>query len=64
MTKYIFAIFISVLLFSPLAFGTVEQWSLTIMETLCIGALSGLILFIGSSHLSNTSGDAVAFSVY
>ncbi len=39
MTKTIFAIFILVLLFSPLAFGAVEQWSLTIMETLCIGAL-------------------------
>jgi O-antigen ligase/tetratricopeptide (TPR) repeat protein len=44
MTKSIFAIFIFVLLFSPLAFGAVEQWSLTVMETLCIGALFLLTL--------------------
>lgn len=39
MTKIIFLIFTGILLFSPLAFGTVEPWSLTIMETLIFLAL-------------------------
>ncbi|MEW6571040.1 MAG: hypothetical protein AB1390_07685, partial [Nitrospirota bacterium] len=30
--KFIFAIFLFVLIFSPLAFGTVETWSYTIVE--------------------------------
>jgi len=37
----IFIVFIFVLLFSPLAFGTVEPWSLAIMETLSL-----LLLFL------------------
>jgi O-antigen ligase/tetratricopeptide (TPR) repeat protein len=44
MTKIIFMIFIFVLVFSPLAFGTVEPWSLTIMETLSIFALFLLLI--------------------
>ena len=43
MTKIIFSIFICILLFSPLAFGTVESWSLTIMETLIFLALFLLV---------------------
>ena len=39
MTKSVFILFISVLIFSPLAFGTVEPWSLTIMESLSFLAL-------------------------
>jgi O-antigen ligase/tetratricopeptide (TPR) repeat protein len=44
MTKVIFTLFIFVLLFSPLAFGTVEPWSLTIMETFSIGTLFLLLI--------------------
>ena len=42
--KLIYRIFIFLLIFSPLAFGTVSTWSLTIMEALSIGAV--LLLFI------------------
>jgi O-antigen ligase/Tfp pilus assembly protein PilF len=35
-TRTIFGLFIFILIFSPLAFGTVETWSLTIMETLTV----------------------------
>lgn len=38
-TDVVYALFIFILIFSPLAFGTVEPWSLMIMETLCILAL-------------------------
>lgn len=34
-----FRIFLFILIFTPLAFGTVQQWSLTIMECLSTGAL-------------------------
>jgi O-antigen ligase/tetratricopeptide (TPR) repeat protein len=44
MTKIIFTLFIFVLLFSPLAFGTVEPWSLTIMETFSIFTLLLLLI--------------------
>jgi O-antigen ligase len=44
MAKIIFMIFIFVLVFSPLAFGTVEPWSLTIMETFSIFALFLLLI--------------------
>lgn len=44
MTKIAFAIFIFVLIFAPLAFGTVEQWSLTVMETFSILAFFLLLL--------------------
>jgi len=40
MTKLIYRLFIFVLLFAPLAFGTVEQWSLVIVETLSLFALT------------------------
>lgn len=36
MIKAVFGLFIFILIFSPLAFGTVEAWSLTIMETLTV----------------------------
>ena len=42
--KIPYRIFIFLLIFSPLAFGTVSTWSLTIMEALSIGAV--LLLFI------------------
>jgi O-antigen ligase/tetratricopeptide (TPR) repeat protein len=38
-------IFIFLLIFSPLAFGTVEPWSLAVMESLCVSAL--VIFLIG-----------------
>src|SRR4030042_2840879 len=44
MTKIIFGIFVFILIFSPLAFGTVEPWSLTIMETFSIFAIFLLFL--------------------
>ncbi len=44
MNKNVFRLFIFILIFSPLAFGTVEQWSFTIMETLSLLALC-LLLF-------------------
>jgi O-antigen ligase len=37
--KVIFGIFLFVLIFSPLAFGTVEPWSFAVMETLSLLAL-------------------------
>ena len=40
-----FWIFIFLLIFSPLAFGTVEPWSLAVMESLCLSAL--VIFLIG-----------------
>ena len=43
MTPLLYRLFIFLLIFSPLAFGTVEQWSLAIMESLAILAL--LLLF-------------------
>ena len=48
MSKIIFSLFIFVLLFSPLAFGTVEPWSLTVMETSSVFAL--LLLFVSRSR--------------
>jgi O-antigen ligase/Tfp pilus assembly protein PilF len=39
-----FKIFLSVLIFSPIAFGTVEQWSLSIMESASFLALLTLML--------------------
>jgi O-antigen ligase len=39
MNKIIFGIFLFVLIFSPLAFGTVEPWSFAIMEVLSLLAL-------------------------
>ncbi|MEA3230231.1 MAG: O-antigen ligase family protein [Thermodesulfobacteriota bacterium] len=42
MQRLVYWIFISVLIFAPLAFGTVERWSLTIMESV---SLSALLLF-------------------
>jgi O-antigen ligase/Tfp pilus assembly protein PilF len=44
MTKVVFRLFVFILIFSPLAFGTVEPWSLTIMETLCFLAFFFLLL--------------------
>jgi O-antigen ligase/tetratricopeptide (TPR) repeat protein len=44
----IFIVFISVLFFSPLAFGTVEPWSLAIMETLSLLLL--LFVLIGGAR--------------
>ncbi len=44
MNAIIFTIFIFILIFSPLAFGTVEPWSLTIMETCSLLAI--FLLFI------------------
>jgi O-antigen ligase len=48
MTKVVFRLFIFALIFSPLAFGTVEPWSLTIMEALCF--LSFFLLLLGKAR--------------
>jgi O-antigen ligase/tetratricopeptide (TPR) repeat protein len=40
MMKFIYRLFIFVLVFSPMAFGTVEPWSLAVMETASLVALS------------------------
>ncbi len=44
MTEIILILFLFILIFSPLAFGTVELWSLTIMETASVSALIMLLL--------------------
>ena len=44
MTKGIFTLFILVLISAPLAFGTVEPWSLTVMETLSLFSLLLLLI--------------------
>lgn len=44
MSKTVYRFFVFLLVFSPLAFGTVEQWSLTVMETVSLVALC-LFLF-------------------
>jgi O-antigen ligase/tetratricopeptide (TPR) repeat protein len=48
MTKAIFGLFIFILLFSPLAFGTVENWSFTVMETCSV--LAFLLVLIGAAR--------------
>ena len=49
MIRAVYSLFLSLLIFSPLAFGTVEQWSLTVMETVSMSALS-LLLYM---HVRN-----------
>ncbi|MEW6109626.1 MAG: O-antigen ligase family protein [Nitrospirota bacterium] len=44
MDKIIYGLFVFILIFSPIAFGTVEQWSLTVMETSSLLALTLLLL--------------------
>ena len=44
MTKCIYTLFIFTLIFAPLAFGTVEPWSLTVMESCSLLALLLLLL--------------------
>lgn len=44
MKRILFQIFVLILIFSPLAFGSVEPWSLGIMETLSFSALFILLL--------------------
>ncbi len=44
MKKAVYRLFIFVLIFTPLAFGTVERWSYTVMETISLSALC-LLLF-------------------
>ena len=48
MTKAGFGLFIFILLFSPLAFGTVESWSFTVMETCTVFAF--LLILIGAAR--------------
>jgi O-antigen ligase len=48
MTKAVFGLFIFILLFSPLAFGTVENWSFTVMETCTVFAF--LLILIGAAR--------------
>ncbi len=48
MNKIVFYIFIFILLFSPLAFGTVETWSFTVMETCAVFAF--LPVLIGAAR--------------
>lgn len=51
MLKTVYGIFLFLLIFCPLAFGTTEQWSLTIME-----ALSPLALLLFLLHLRANKG--------
>ncbi len=53
MTKTIVAIFIGLLLFSPLAFGTVEPWSIALMEAATFFAL--FLLLFQKMRLKKTS---------
>ena len=46
MDRTSYGIFIFVLIFSPLAFGAVEQWSLTVMEGLSV--LACLLFLLGN----------------
>jgi len=48
MTKTVFGLFVFILLFSPLAFGTVESWSFTVMETCTVFAF--LLFLIGAAR--------------
>jgi len=48
MDKIVFRIFLFVLIFSPLAFGTVEPWSLAVMEILSLFTL--FLLLHGKKH--------------
>jgi hypothetical protein len=41
----IFSVFILVLVFAPLAFGTVELWSMATMEWLTMSAACALLLY-------------------
>ena len=54
MAKTPFRLFIFLLIFSPLAFGTVEPWSYTIMETLAVLAL---LIFI--MHAAREKGTVI-----
>lgn len=55
MHRRVFWIFIAVLLSAPLAFGTVERWSLVLMETLSVSAF--LLLFVQSCRKYKTFYD-------
>ena len=55
MKKIPYVLFISTLIFAPLAFGTVEQWSLLTVEFLIT-----LAVLFAAIHLINTSGRLVA----
>ena len=44
MANIIFSLFIGILIFTPLAFGTVEPWSIALMEVATFSALF-LLLF-------------------
>lgn len=46
-----YLLFISPLIFAPLAFGSVENWSLTILETACFGGV--LVYFAGIGKLTD-----------
>ncbi len=52
MTKGIFMLFIFILIFAPLAFGTVEPWSLTIIESCSL--LAFLLLLLGKLKSKET----------
>jgi O-antigen ligase len=53
MDKIIFGIFLFLLIFCPLAFGTVEPWSLAVMEVLSLLAL--FLLLIRKKHDNHIS---------
>ncbi|HTZ18418.1 MAG TPA: O-antigen ligase family protein, partial [Dissulfurispiraceae bacterium] len=48
-------IYLAILIFSPVAFGSVEQWSLTIMEGLSLFALLLLLLTIRKDEKNKTA---------
>jgi O-antigen ligase/tetratricopeptide (TPR) repeat protein len=53
MSGTIFGIFLFLLVFTPLAFGTVERWSLSVMESLSFSAL--LLFIVGKWRKGATS---------
>jgi len=48
--KLTYRMFIFLLIFTPLAFGTVSTWSLTLMEAVSIGAALLLFISLGVNH--------------
>jgi O-antigen ligase/Flp pilus assembly protein TadD len=52
-TNIIFSLFVGILLFTPLAFGTVEPWSIALMEAATVSAL--LFLLFNNMRRKETS---------
>ena len=53
MANIVFSLFIGLLLFTPLAFGTVEPWSISLMEAATLAAL--ILLLFNTMRKKETS---------